>query len=100
MYNHLHLLYVTGHGLGKTGLIYTKYTLVHIMTPISCSVCAIQTLLVLLNSLWISTYMYDDSLDKIQITDNMLSCFKLSKSGHILRADKTDFPRSGHIYSS
>ena len=100
MYNHLHLLYVTGHGLEKTGLIYTKYTLVLIMAPISCSVCTIQTLLVLLNSLWISTYTYDDILDAIQITDNTLSRFKLSKSGHILRADKTGFPRSDHIYSS
>ena len=91
---------MSGHGLGKTGLIYTKYTLVRIMAPISCFICAIQTLSVLLNSLWISTYTYDDILDTIQITDNMLSRFKLSKSGHILRADKTGFPRSGHIYSS
>ena len=38
----------------KPGLIY-KSVLVHIMAPISCSVCAIKSLLLcLLNSLWIS----------------------------------------------
>ena len=36
-------------------------TLVRIMAPIFCSVCAIQKLLVLLNSLWIS--VCDDTLD-------------------------------------
>ena len=99
MYNHLHLLYVTG--CGKTGLIYTKYTLVCIMAAISYSICAIQTLLVLLNSSWISAYTYDDILDTIRITEkNYYNYFKLSKSGHILHADKTDFPRPSHIYSS
>ena len=65
------------------------------MTPISCSVCIIQNLLVLLNSKWISDY--DDILDIITITDKKLLHFKLSKLGQILSADKTGFPRSGHI---
>ena len=70
MYNHLHLLYVTGCGI--TGLIYTKHTLVCIMAAISYSICAIQTLLVLLNSSWISVYTYDDILDTICITGKNL----------------------------
>ena len=62
-----------------------------------CSVCAMQNLPVLLNSSWISAYMYDDTLDIIWITDKKLSHFKLSKSGQILHVDKTGFPKPGHI---
>ena len=40
----------------------------------------------------------DDILDMIQITDKKLLLFKLSKSGQILRVDKTCFPRPGNIY--
>ena len=43
-------------GPGKLALS-TQNTLVRIMAPISCSVCAIQILLVLLNSSWISAHM-------------------------------------------
>ena len=42
--------------------------------------------------------IYDDILDTILITDKKLLHFKLSKSGHILHVDKTDFPRPGHIW--
>ena len=35
---------------------------------------------------------YDDILDTIWITDKKLLHFKLSKSGQILRVDKTGFP--------
>ena len=42
--------------------------------------------------------VYDDILDKRWITDKKFLHFKLSKSGHILRVDKTSFPRLGHIY--
>ena len=45
-----------GTGPGKIDLS-TQNTLVRIMAHISCSVCAIQHLLVLLNSSWISAYM-------------------------------------------
>ena len=48
--------YVIRPGLG-TQVLFTKNTLVRNMPPISCTVCAIQKLLVLLNSLWSSTYM-------------------------------------------
>ena len=41
---------------------------------------------------------YDDILDAIHSTHKMLLHFKLSKSGQILRVDKTCFPRPGHIY--
>ena len=44
--------------------------------------------------------MYDDILDTILITDKMFVHFKLSKSGQILRVDKTGFPRPSHIYKS
>ena len=42
--------------------------------------------------------MYDDILDTIQLTDKKLLHFKLSKSGQILRVDKTCFPRPSHIF--
>ena len=67
------------------------------MEPISCSVCAMQNLPVLLNSSWISAYNYDDILDTIWITDKKLLHFKLSKSGQILCVDKASFPRLSHI---
>ena len=41
---------------------------------------------------------YDDILDTIWITDRKLLHFKYSKSGQILRVDKTSFPRLGHKY--
>ena len=56
--NYLHWVAINVTGPGKTGLIVsTQNTLVHIMAPISCSACAIQNLLVVMNSLWISAYM-------------------------------------------
>ena len=42
---------------------------------------------------------YDDILDAIQITNKTLLHFKLSKSGQILRVDKTCFPRPSHNYA-
>ena len=41
--------------------------------------------------------LYYDILDMIQITDKKLLHFKLSKSGQVLHADKTCFPRPSHI---
>ena len=41
---------------------------------------------------------YDDILNTIWITDKKLLHFKLSKSGQILRVDKTGFPRPSHIF--
>ena len=76
-------------------ILSTQNTLVYIMACIFCSVCAIQNLLILLNSSWISAY--DEILDTIQITDKKLLHFKLSKSGQILHVDKTCFPRPSHI---
>ena len=66
------------------------------MARIVCSVCAIQKLLILLNSSRISA-LYDDTLDTIQITDKKLLHVTLSKLGQILRVDKTCFPRPSHI---
>ena len=44
--------------------------------------------------------IYDDKLDTILITDKKLLHFKHSKSGQILRVDKTGFPRPSHIFFS
>ena len=41
-------------------------------------------------------YIHDDILDTIQIIDKKLLHFKLSKSGQIIRVDKTYFPKPGH----
>ena len=43
-------------GPGKQ-VLSTQNTVVYIMVRIFCSVCAIQTLLILLYSSWISAYM-------------------------------------------
>ena len=83
--------------LGKTGLIYTKYT---------CSYCGSYLLLCMCYPNSVSCIelrmdfciLCDDILDTIQSTDKKLLHFKLSKSGHILRVDKTCFLRPGHIY--
>ena len=41
--------------------------------------------------------LYDDILDTIWITNKKLLHFKLSKSGQILRIDKTGFSKPIHI---
>ena len=43
--------------------------------------------------------IYDNILDKIQITVKKLLHFKLSKSDQILCVDKTCFPRPSHKWS-
>ena len=45
------------------------------MARIFCSVCAIQNLLILLNSSLISAYVYDDILDMLHITDKNVIAF-------------------------
>ena len=73
----------------------TQNTFVCIMTPISCSVCAIQNLFVLFNSsqnIWWH-FRYNNNYKSYTLH------FKLSKSGQIIHADKTGFPRPGHIFS-
>ena len=67
------------------------------MVPISCSVCAIQNLLIFIEFL-MDFSICDDIVDTIPITDKKLLHFKLSKLGQILHVDKTCFPRPGHIY--
>ena len=70
---------------------------VHIMAHISCSVCAMQTPLILLNFSWISAF-YDDILEAILITDKKLLHFNSQKSGQVLHVEKAGFPRPGHNY--
>ena len=41
--------------------------------------------------------LHDGILDTMSIMDKKLLHFKFSKSGQILRVDKTSFPRPGHI---
>ena len=89
------MTYVTGPG--KQVLSIQNNTLVYSMACIFCSSCACYPK-VLLNSSWISAYVYDDILDTIQVTDKKLLHFKFSKSGQILSVDKTCFSRPGHIY--
>ena len=69
------------------------------MAPITCSVCAIQSLLVIVNSSWISAYTYNNIVDTVWIIDKKLLHFKLLKSGQILRVDKTSFSSPNHIYN-
>ena len=74
-------------GLGKTGPIYTKYTPSDYGTYIVLCMCYP---IVLLDSSWISA-LFDDILYTIQNTDKKLLHLRLSKSGQIVRADKTSF---------
>ena len=83
---------------GITGFIYIhNIQSVHIMAPISCSVCAVHNLLLLMNFSSISAYNYDDILGTILITDKKLLHYELSKSSQNLCVDKTGFPRPSHI---
>ena len=66
------------------------------MESISCYMCAIQNLLVLLHSSWNSAYAI---LDTIWITDKKSLYFKLSKFDQILHVEKAGFPRASHICS-
>ena len=91
MYRH-HLI-VTGPK--KTGLIYTKYTCLYYGTYLLFFMCYPNSVNFI--EFLIDFCTYDDVLDTIQITDKKLLHFKLSKSGQILRVDKTCFPRPGHI---
>ena len=82
-------------GPGKTGLIYTKYTcLYYSMCRLFC-MCYPKSVTCI--EFFMDFCIYDDILDTIQITDKKSLHFKLSKSGQILRVDKTCFPRPGHI---
>ena len=67
------------------------------MTSILCSVCAMQNLLLLLNSTWIYAYMMTLYVDTMLITDKKSLHFKLSKSSQIFHVNKTSFPRLSHI---
>ena len=89
---HLQSLYVTGPG--KTGLIYTKY----IYYSTYLLFCKFYAKCVNFIEFLMDFCICDDILDMIQITDKKLLHFKLSKSGQILRINKTCFPRPGHIY--
>ena len=77
-------------GPGKIGLTYLHtlnfFVLWHlppVLYELSKSISFIEFL--------INSYMYDYILVTILITDKLLLHFKLSKSYHILLADKTDF---------
>ena len=85
--------YVTGPG--KTGLIYTKYTCSYYGMYLLFCICYPQSVTFI--ELPMDFCIYDDTLNMIQITDKKLLHFKFSKSGQILRVDKTCFPRPGHI---
>ena len=87
-------IYVTGPG--KTGLIYTKYTCLYYGTYLLFCMCYPESVSFI--AFLIDFGTYDNILDTIQIRDKKLLQFKPSKSGQILRVDKTCFPRPSHIY--
>ena len=83
-------------GPGKTGLIYTKYTCSSNGTYLLFCMCYPNAVSFI--ELLMDFCIYDDILDTIQITDEKILHFKLSKSGQILHVDKTCFPRPSHIF--
>ena len=91
-------VYVTGPE--KTGFIYlsTQNTLVYSMECISCSVYAIQKLLLLLNSSWISAHMMTFQIQyRLRVKRYyILNCQNQDK---ILCVDKTGCLRPSHIFS-
>ena len=87
-------LFVTGPG--KTGLIYTKYMCLYYGTYLQFCTCYPKSVSFI--DFLMDLCIYDDILDVIWITAKKLLHFKLSKSGQILRIDKTCFPRPSHIY--
>ena len=80
----------------KTGLIYTKYTCLHYGTYLL--LCMHYPKICCFIAFLLDFCIYDDILDAIQITDQKLLHFKLSKSGQILHVDKTSYPRPGQIF--
>ena len=78
----------------KTGLIYTKYTCSYNGTYLLFCMCNPKSVNFI--EFLIDFCINDDILDTILITDIKLLHFKLSKSGQILRVDKTGYPRPGH----
>ena len=87
-------IYVTGPG--KTGLIYTKHTCLYYGMYLLLCMCYPKSLNFI--EFLMDFCIYDNILDMIRITDKKLLHFKLSKSGKILRAHKTCFPRPSHTY--
>ena len=83
-------------GPGKTGLTYTKYMCLYYGTYLQF--CVYYPDSVSFIEFLMDLCKYDEILDVIQITDKKLLQFTVSKSGQILRVDKTCFPRPGHIY--
>ena len=81
----------------KTGLIYTKYICLYYGTYLLF--CIHYPKSVSFIEFLMDLCIYDDILNTIQITDKMLLHFKLSKSGQILRVDKTCFPRPGQNFN-
>ena len=80
-------------GPGKTGLIYTKYTYLYYGMYLLLCMCYPKSVICI--EFLMDFCIYDDI--SIQITDKKLFYIRLSKSGQILRVDKTCFPRHGHI---
>ena len=67
------------------------------MPSISCSACTSYAGSIVFIEFFMDFCIYNDILDTIWITDKSLLHFKFSKSGQILRVDKSSFPGS-HIY--
>ena len=85
-------------GPGKTGLIYRKYTCLYYGTYLLFCMCYTNSVNFI--EFLMDFCIHDNILNMIHITNKKLLHFKLSKSGQILRVDKTCFPRPGHKYLS
>ena len=83
-------MYIYVIGSGKTDLIYTKYTCLCYGTCLLFCMCHSKSVSYI--EFLMDFCIYDDILATILITDKKLLHFKLSKSGQILRVDKTGFP--------
>ena len=81
-------------GPRKIGLIYTKYICSYYGTYLQFCICYPKS--VTFNEFLMDLYIYYDMLDTIQITNNELLYFTLSKLGQILHVDKTGFPRPSY----
>ena len=80
---------------GKTGLIDTKYTCLYYGMYLLFCMCYPKSVNFI--EFLMDFCIHDDIFNIIHITNKKLLHFKLSKSGQILRVDKTYFPRPGHI---
>ena len=82
-------------GPRKAGLIYTKYTCLYYGTYLLLCMCYPKSVNFI--EFLVELCIHDDIFNVIHITNRKLLHFKLSKSGNIIRVDKTCFPKPSHM---